>query len=158
MSWRMNARGRESSLQDDAVRPQLTSLIDVMTILLVFLVKSFSVQGNLITPATDLQLPLSTAHTPPRLITTIAISTTALAVQGHKLMPLAEVTLADSLLIEPLHTWLQQNLPPADSSTAPREVLIEADKHIEFAVIKRVMFTCSRAGVEDFSVLVMEDE
>jgi biopolymer transport protein ExbD len=158
MSWRLSARGRESAVQEEAIRPQLTSLIDVMTILLVFLVKSFSVQGNLITPATDLQLPLSSAHTPPRLVTTIALSTSALAVQGHKLMPLAEIAQAESLLIQPLHDWLKQNLPPADSTDPPLEVLIEADKSIEFAVIKRVMFTCSRAGVEDFSVLVMEDE
>jgi biopolymer transport protein ExbD len=39
-----------------------------------------------------------------------------------------------------------------------REVLIQADKETEFNVIKRVMFTCSRAGFTDYSVLVLGEE
>jgi len=35
-------------------KPQLTSLVDMLTILLVFLLKSFSVEGYLVSAATDL--------------------------------------------------------------------------------------------------------
>jgi hypothetical protein len=51
-------RGMANAEIDGTFRPQLTSLIDVMTILLVFLIKSFSVDGNLITPSDDLILPV----------------------------------------------------------------------------------------------------
>ena len=46
-------------------RPQLTSLVDVMAIILVFLIKTFSTEGNIITPSSDLELPVSTAIKQP---------------------------------------------------------------------------------------------
>jgi biopolymer transport protein ExbD len=55
------ARNRKMAI----IKPQLTSLIDVMTILLVFLLKSFSVEGNLISVSTDMNLAESTSRKAP---------------------------------------------------------------------------------------------
>jgi biopolymer transport protein ExbD len=44
-----------------AIKPQLTSLIDVMTILLIYLLKSFSSEGEIVTVSKDLMLPESSA-------------------------------------------------------------------------------------------------
>jgi biopolymer transport protein ExbD len=138
-------------------RPQLTSLIDVMTILLVFLIKSFSVEGNLVTPSPDLQLPLSSARKPPKPVCTIEITGKAVISEGTEIAPLASFARADSLLVPMLYDWmLMEKTKCPDTLKAP-EVMIQADRDIEFNIVKRVMYTCSKAGFSEFSVLVLEE-
>ena len=64
-----------------APRPQLTSLVDLMVILLVFLLKSFSVEGQLVTPATDLQLPTSQVREVARPALSVEVTTAGIRLQ-----------------------------------------------------------------------------
>ena len=139
-------------------RPQLTSLIDVMTILLVFLIKSFSVEGNIITPSEDLILPVSTAEKPPRPRCSIEITRTELLAEGRHLEDIAAIMSSDSLLVPQLFSWMKlQRATATDSLKAP-EVMIQCDREIEYAIVKKVMYTCSKAGFTDFSVLVLQED
>ena len=131
-------------------KPQITSLIDVMTILLVFLMKSFSVEGNLITPSSDLTLPFSTAGETPEPVTSLEITTDALIAQGERITSLAAGTENDSLELPPLSEWL------ARRKGGSREIMLQADRRIPFSVIKRVLFTCSKSGFDDFTILVQQ--
>lgn len=133
-------------------KPQLTSLIDVMTILLVFLMKSFSVEGNLITPATDLRLPESTSREPPTPVTTLEITAGFLSSQGEPIVKLPQFDNDDSMVIAPLADWLTIR-----KGGNNREIMLQADRHIPFSVIKRVMFTCSKSGFDDFTILVQQE-
>ena len=133
-------------------KPQLTSLIDVMTILLVFLMKSFSVEGNLITPSNDLTLPVSTSREAPVPVTTLEITADGLAAQGELIARLGSYTDEDPLEIPPLAQWLT-----ARKDGAGREIMLQADRKIPFSVIKRVMYTCSKTGFEDFTILVQQE-
>jgi biopolymer transport protein TolR len=146
------------STEAGAFRPQLTSLVDVMTILLVFLLKSFSVEGNLVTPSDDLELPLSTAQKPPKPTCTIEITRNAISSEGTIISPLAEVAAQDSLLVAPLHEWMLLQRERCEDTARMQEVMIQSDREIPFHVVKRVMYTCSKAGFKDFSVLVLEQE
>lgn len=139
-------------------RPQLTSLIDVMTILLVFLIKSFSVQGNLITPSPDLELPISISTIPPKTMLSIEISKTGVLYEGTQIVQINEFAQNDTLLIEPLYHWMILQKSKSQNPKKDPQVLIQSDKEIEFNIVKRVMFTCSKAGFIDFSVLVIEKE
>jgi len=143
---------------DGTFKPQLTSLVDVMTILLVFLLKSFSVEGNLVTPSDDLELPYSTAQKPPKPTCTIEITRNAIASEGTIIAPMAVVAAQDSLLIGSLHEWMRLQKARCADSTKMQEVMIQSDREIPFHVVKRVMYTCSKAGFRDFSVLVLEQE
>ena len=155
----MSILPRDTGATDSGTfRPQLTSLIDVMTILLVFLIKSFSVEGNIITPAKDLVLPVSTSEKPPRPRCSIEITRTALLCEGQHLETIAAIAASDSLLVPPLYSWMKlQRANVKDSLKAP-EVMIQCDREIEYAIVKKVMYTCSRAGFIDFSVLVLQEE
>ena len=55
---------RNKSISSFTLR--LTSMIDMFTILLVFLLQSFSAEGEIMSVAQDLRLPESSAETPPR--------------------------------------------------------------------------------------------
>jgi biopolymer transport protein ExbD len=68
----------------------------------------------------------------------------------------AEVEKSGSLIIEPLHAVMKAMLPNcmADSSGA---VVILCDRDVNFAVVKKVMSTCSKAGVTGYSILVLKE-
>lgn len=149
---------REPEGVDGTFRPQLTSLIDVMTILLVFLIKSFSVEGNLVTPSPDLMLPLSSATEPPRPVCTIEITRDAVVVEGDVIARIDDFVPSDSLLVPLLHDYMLVQRAKCPDTAGTMEALIQSDREVPFDVIKRVMFTCSKAGFSDFLVLVLEEE
>ena len=139
-------------------RPQLTSLVDVMTILLVFLIKSFSVEGNLVTPSEDLALPVSTSLKPPQPRCAVEITRTAVMAEGQALATLESMATSDSLLVPALYSWMLLQRSKCVDSLKPPEVMIQCDREVEFEYVKKVMFTCSKAGFIDYSVLVLQEE
>jgi biopolymer transport protein ExbD len=149
-----------SATQDDQTtfRPQLTSLIDVMTFLLVFLIKSFSVQGDVITPSTNLELPLSTSHKPPKPAASLEITKTSVMADGKVLSMLSASDKTDSMIIPGIYKWMVFRRSQMSDTAQGREVLIQADREIEYAVLKRVMYSCNKAGFMDFTILAIQKE
>lgn len=150
-------KGRFQSDADTAFRPQLTSLIDVMTILLVFLIKSFSVDGNLITPAQDLVLPVSTSEKRPQHQSSIEITKLGIISEGNVIVRISELE-NDSMLIVPLYDWMRVLNSVNKTTEHSSALMIQCDRDIEFSIVKKVMFSCSKAGFTDFSVLVIQEE
>lgn len=139
-------------------RPQLTSLIDVMTFLLVFLIKSFSVQGDVVTPSANLELPVSRSNTSPKSITSIEVTKNSIVADGQVISPLNAADRADPLLMPDLFKWMKLLGSRSIDTVAARQVMIKADREIEFSVLKRVMYSCSKAGFIDFTILAVQKE
>ena len=137
-------------------RPQLTSLVDVMAIILVFLIKTFSTEGNIITPSSDLELPVSTAVKQPTPRWSIEISRDFILSDGAPIASAKSYEKGDSLLIPELLKWLKDKRGLRADTTS--KALIQCDKDVPYAVVKKVMYTCSRAKFTDFSVLVIREE
>jgi biopolymer transport protein ExbD len=151
-------RGMANAEIDGTFRPQLTSLIDVMTILLVFLIKSFSVDGNLITPSDDLILPVSSSDKRPRQQCAIEITGSAIIGEGEVIAKINDVAATDSLLIEPLFKWMKMKSVQCGDSIKGRELMIQCDRELPYSNVKKVMYSCSKAGFSRFSVLVIQEE
>jgi len=137
--------------------PQLTSLVDMMVILLVFLLKSFSVEGQLVTPAADLQLPHSSARGVVEPALSIEITTSGIHLAGQPVVDLVSVN-GDSLLVTELYAellGLAATVGPDGFPTRP--VTIQCDRRVDFRILKRVLFTCNQAELENLSLLVMRD-
>jgi biopolymer transport protein ExbD len=132
---------------EDIISPQLTSLIDAMTILLVFLIQNFSAEGNLITTQNDIKLPHSEIKTTPLPAYTVQITESEVRVQGISVVKNEKFANNDELIIPELFENLSKN-------EADKRIIIEADKNLPFNIIKRVCFSCSAAGFEDFEILV----
>ncbi len=129
-----------------------------MTFLLVFLIKSFSVQGDVITPSDNLQLPLSSTSKPPKPLASIEITKTNVLAEGKTLSSLAASDRKDPMLIPAVYTWMSRLSLRASDTARTHEVLIQADRDIEYAVLKRVMYSCSKAGFSDFTILAIQKE
>ncbi len=136
-------------------KPQLTSLVDALTILLVFLLKSFSADGELVTPSCDLVLPTSTSRERPLPTVSIEIAAGRICVDGDPLPPSGAAT--DSLMIPALAERLQAITRATGTADRPHEVTIQCDRRVSFAVVKQVMHTCARSGYGDFGLLAFQE-
>jgi len=138
----------------------LTSLMDVFTILVFFLlVNSGSVE--ILDAPKDVALPESRVELKPRETVIISISAEDILVQG-KLVAFVDDVLNDrSAAIEPISARLAQlkeSVIGASTATvaASQEVTILADKSVPFTVIKTIMSTCTSQGYENVSLAVIQ--
>jgi biopolymer transport protein ExbD len=65
---------------------------------------------------------------------------------------------ADPLLIPGVYRWMSQLRARFAQGAESREVLIQADRDLEYAHLKRVMYSCSKAGFSDFTILAIQKE
>ena len=106
---------------------------------------------------TDLELPLSTSKERPDAVTTIAITKEEVLSDGRIIAPISTFAAQDSLTIPALYDYMAAAGGDRQEQTDRRRVMIQSDREVEFNIVKRVMYTCSRAGYTDFTILVIEE-
>ncbi len=148
--------GRRRQPTDDTTRPPLTSLVDMMVILLVFLLKSFSVEGQLVTPASDLRLPTSTTREAAEPALSVEVTTSGINVDGVPVATTPAMASDAGLIIPGLLDTLTA-LAPRGAAAAPLRANVQCDRRVDFAVLKRVLATCSEAGYDDLALLVIQE-
>jgi biopolymer transport protein ExbD len=140
---------------------RLTSMIDVFTILLVFLLKSYSAEGQIMTPINDLTLPISSATKTPETSSIIVVTPELILVDGTALTTVQDVINSEGLRIENLFLDLsaKRRMSEATSNLSDKmkfkgEITIQGDANIPFEVLKKVMFTCGRVGYNNILLAV----
>lgn len=141
----------------DTCKPQMTSLIDILTLLLVFLIQSFSAEGNLITPSTDLELPVSSSQKPAKPSLMLELTQTGVIADGKQLAENKSFMQSQDMLVKNVYNWLVQQKDRISGDEDKKQIVLQCDRELEFNIVKRVMYTCSKAGFTDFSVLVIEE-
>jgi biopolymer transport protein ExbD len=142
----------------------LTSLMDILTCLLFFVLKSFVAGGEATVPPPGLKLPRSTADANMHSSLVIAIDKEAILVGTERIASVQQAESSDQLLIQPLAERLQaaqqqmDELAKLKKSTKPevRIVTIQGDGDIEFRVLQKVMYTLNQSGFEDISLAVLK--
>jgi biopolymer transport protein ExbD len=151
-------RTRRPAAVNGVAKPQLTSLVDMLTILLVFLLKSFSVEGNLVSASEDLVLPQSTSIEMPTPMVNVEITAAGVILGEKQIADLAAVVDQDSLLIKPLYDELRLIAETTGVADRENEIMIQCDRGLGFQIIKKVMYSCSQASFSDFSLLVVQED
>ena len=78
----------------------LTSVMDMMTIILVFLIKNMDAEGQLITQAENLILPISTSKVQPKEVSlSVVVDAGYVVVDNQKIIPTPDVMAQEDLLI-----------------------------------------------------------
>jgi biopolymer transport protein ExbD len=138
----------------------LTSLMDVFTILVFFLlVNSGSVE--LVEAPKDVKLPESRVETKPRETVVIFVSREDVLVQGKIVARVADILEDQAATIDPITARLaelRENIvgPSTMAVAASQEVTILADKAVPFVVIRKIMSTCTGEGYENVSLAVIQ--
>ena len=138
----------------------LTSLMDVFTILVFFLlVNSGSVE--VLDAPKEVQLPESKVETKPRETVVIFVSPEEVLVQGHSAARVDDILAAEDGATDRITARLAElrdNVvgPSTLAVAGSLEVTILADKSVPFIVIKRIMSTCTGEGYENVSLAVLQ--
>jgi len=138
----------------------LTSLMDVFTILVFFLlVNSGSVE--ILDSPKEVTLPESRVETKPRETVVIFVSAEEVLVQGQLVAYVDEILAEQASALEPIAARLaelKENVIGINTLTVStsQEVTILADKSVPFAVIKTIMSTCTGEGFENVSLAVTQ--
>ena len=144
-------------------RLNLTAMVDVFTVLLVFLLKSYAAEGTLTAAAQNLELPASTSSVPPQATITITISEDALFVEDERVGDLATLAATEGLFVPDLGRALKARVAKArfiaGSNAAVAfsgKVTILGDKQTPFAVLEKVMYTASVSEFGDIALAVYQ--
>ena len=138
----------------------LTSLMDVFTILVFFLlVNSGSVE--LVEAPNDVVLPESFEESKPRETVIVSVSPENVMVQGKVVALVDEILQGKAGSLDPLAARLadlKENIvgPSTMAVADTQEVTILADKSVPFIVVRKVMSACTGQGYEDVSLAVIQ--
>jgi biopolymer transport protein ExbD len=138
----------------------LTSLMDVFTILVFFLLVNSATTEVLETPK-QIVLPASFVEQKPRETVVIFISATDVTVQGESVIRTPEILALPTHRIGPIATRLNElsaSVIGLSTQTVAQsqEVTILSDRTVPFSVIKRVMSTCTGEGYAQISLAVLQ--
>jgi len=140
----------------------LTSMVDMLTILVVFLLQTFSASGELLVVSKNIVLPEASNFKDLERAEVIGVSKDSVTLQG------APVANAEELNKENTVDWkipqLHDNLVTLKNNYKllhPTEefrgmVIVQADKGVDFKVIKKVLYTCAVAGYTNVNFAVNE--
>lgn len=138
----------------------LTSLMDVFTILVFFLLANSSASEVLTTPK-QITLPDSVIESKPRETVVILVSPETVLVQGVAVVNTPELltTKAEKIPAITQHLdYLESNIIGINGQAAvdSKEITLLADKSIPFSVLKKIMTTCTGSGYGRISLAVIQ--
>ena len=156
----------------------ITSMMDMMTIILVFLLKSYSTEDISIAASADLQLPLSTSEHSPELAVNLVVTRSMIVVDGDDILNLTVkpdpenpgvslpaipddekrgqiVTLLYDRLLEKAEAAkaLGANTGVSELDFKGR-ILLQVDGGMPFSVLREVMYTAGQAQFGEFKFVV----
>lgn len=151
---------------------QITSMVDMFVILLVFLLKSYSTSPVQITPNDTLTLPASTSTKDPVDVLKLVVSKTGIFVDEKKIVELKDGVLAtadvdtnDTQFIRALYSELDEQAKKtrliASQNTELEfdgKVIMQAERSLPYDVLRKVMYTSMMAGYSDVKIAVMLQE
>lgn len=138
----------------------LTSLMDVFTILVFFLLVNSGTPEVLETPK-QMVLPESVVQSKPRETVVIFIGTDEVVVQGEPVATIDAIASMGEGQIGPIIdrlTILEDRIIGSSTQhvAASQEITILADRSIPFDVIRKVMSTCTSQGYSRISLAVIQ--
>ena len=138
----------------------LTSLMDVFTILVFFLLVNSATTEILETPK-RISLPESVVESKPRETVVIFVSPSEVMVQGEPVVRIEDILAMEGDRIEAISdrlAKLSENVIGFKTKVVAesQEITILADKSVPFNVVKKVMSTCTGEGYGRISLAVMQ--
>lgn len=138
----------------------LVALMDIFTILVFFLLVNSSSSQQLQTKAVD--LPKSIASQLPRETLVVMVNGDSIVVQGRKVADVKQILRSSGESIAGLKKELlfqaKKTVAPLNEAGLPeREITILGDKEIPYALLQKIMITCSENEYSRISLAVMKN-
>lgn len=151
---------------------QITSMVDMFVILLVFLLKSYSASPVVLTPGDDMKLPVSTSSKNPVEALKLVVSPNGIFVEDKKIvemkdgiLPVSSVDESDTQFIRALYTELDDQAKKSRKIASQNteldfdgKVVMQAERSLPYDLLRKVMYTSMMAGYSDVKIAVMLKE
>jgi biopolymer transport protein ExbD len=141
----------------------LTSMMDAMTIILLFLLKTYSTTGAIISPSSDLKLPYSLSTQAPHKELTVSVTRENILVSDERIMLVDDVD-TRAPIINPLYNELRRRSREAKQNEIQyaipftREVIIVADENVPFQMLFKVIYTCGSSEYNKLRLLTIREK
>lgn len=145
-------------------RLQLTSMMDMFTILLVFLLKTYSTHGQLINPSQDLTLPSSKVQQDPELGLDVTVSSDWILVNGRPVVQTASLLAQEGFIVPRLQETLLRYAREAEKmetmygAAFSGKVTIQGDRRLPYRLLIKVMATCGQSNFPNMRLVVYRDD
>ncbi len=152
----------------------ITAMMDMMTIILVFLLKSYSASSLSVNLSDDLKVPTSTTQVHPQENINVTISMREVAVNDRKavatengVIPRAykEEGKADAFYVGAIYDALKKEVDKQKyiaqyNSRVPftGRVNVTADKRIPYRTLMEVLYTAGQAELGEYKFMVLKNE
>jgi biopolymer transport protein ExbD len=145
----------------------LTSMVDMFTIIVVFLLVSYSVSDVALAPPKDVRLPVSSSSTLPFISLKVVVSPRAIMIEDRPVVALNQGKLrqddVQGMVIYPLYRELKAIMVEREKSVegvanakpVDRKVVLQGDRSIPFDTVKRILFTAGQAEYDGFRLSVI---
>jgi biopolymer transport protein ExbD len=141
----------------------MNAMMDMMTIILLFLLKSFSTEGSLVTASEQLKLPQSHQGEKPKKELNVSVAKDVILVNDAVVFPLDQLT-DDMIIIPALYEKLdeyaqrEQDLEIEVGKEFTHIVIIQGDQKVPFELLYKVMYTCSQSQFYKMRLLTVKLE
>ncbi len=165
---RRTSRFSRGKRKDRVFDIDITSLLDILTILLVFLLQSYNSSGVVINVPKGIDLPRSASESLNTFGVNIQVSKTQVWVDdkeivnsdnvdgaqlfdegGRRLVPLYN----ELIKIKEVIKQSEKLSPNAKKFSGVANLIVE--KSLKYSYLKRVMYTCAAAGFKEFKFVVL---
>lgn len=161
---------------------QLTAMVDMFTVLVVFLLQNYNVTGQVLYIPKEVTLPKAEKIKELKPAVVVTISTKEVLLDKTPIISSEDLHKQEAWMIENLHKGvvealkiaredheksLQKKLQSAveaargeedEDKTPWNKVTIQADKGIDFLTVKKVMYTVSEAGAGEINFAVNKEK
>lgn len=157
----------------------ITSMMDMMTIILCFLLKSYQTTDVTIESSSDLQIPTSSALAPIKKVVQLVVTKSRILVDGEHIVDLEQKAdddgnmvshVADTdkkgQLIDELYNRLLEAAEQAkengelfggiEDAQFKGQIMLQCDHALPFSVIREVMYTAGQAQFGEFKFVVIK--
>jgi biopolymer transport protein ExbD len=167
---RRKARERAGEIKE----LNIVAMMDMMTIILVFLLKSYQASTLNVNMGADLTIPASTTQLHPQENINISISQTVLSVNDRAVLKLQAGAIpveakdgkkAEAFYVGPVYDALKKEVDKQKyiaqfnkSATFAGRVNVIADKKITYRTLMEVLYTAGQAELGEYKFMVMKNE
>jgi biopolymer transport protein ExbD len=145
----------------------ITAMMDMMTIILVFLLKSYAASAISLTQSEDVKPPISSTRSVPKDTVAVTITPRDILVGDRVVVQLQNGQIPASMLqgrlVRPLDQALRREVDKlkqiaARNPSAPfsHELSIIGDKRIPYDLLLTVLYTAGQAELENYRFVVLQ--
>jgi biopolymer transport protein ExbD len=152
---------------EEAGALNITSLMDVVSIIVVYLLKNYGTDPVVITPSGGQKLPMSTADTPLQEGSPIYISKRDITFGDRKVVQLDEEGNVDQTALKkhsiiPLYDLMAEEADKSKQMAAAKgeewvgRIIVVGDQELKFSTLVDVMYTAGQAEYSEYVFCVIQ--